>query len=549
MTRKWVALAATVVACGGESAGPSAGAVRLEVTPKNPIVMLTGTLQLNAHLRDAQGNPVAGEPPAWTVSEPSVATIGTSGVLTGLTTGFTYAIASTSRFRDSSRITVQPAAVLVDTRVGTIGAGDTLQLAARLVLGATTVPSSIRWRSVDTAIATISASGLLRGKASGTTEVIAEQPPQLPRTISVRVASYNRWKAIAVGGTAACAINDEDVGYCWGSQWIGELGSRTGATEVPTRIAGDHRWKAISMARIYNTRHQSACGLTVTNEGYCWGADLAAPPVPNGSGASRSDSVPRKVELADLRQIATDWLTSCALNAAGEAWCWGTNVFGTMGIGNTQPGQYATPQKVPVAHVFTGLSLGQPTACGLTGSGEVWCWGANPSAGTSCFDGFSTVKCDPSPSLRQSGVAQLFDGAACGITSARAGICWGGSTGPHGTGPWKMLSVGPQVGCGIDQADDGYCWGVADMIGANINDATTCGGGNTGRCSGPMKVYGGFRFRHIAAGYRMACGITLEGMAYCWGREFINDPFPGSGPAGPRNLRPVAVPDPVSLLP
>jgi len=64
---------------------------------------------------------------------------------------------------------------------------------------------------------------------------------------------------------------------------------------------------------------------------------------------------------------------TCGLTATGEAYCWGSNAYGQLGdIG----GSRALPTN-PVlgGHQFAELRSGDDNSCGRTVAGEVWCWG------------------------------------------------------------------------------------------------------------------------------------------------------------------------------
>jgi alpha-tubulin suppressor-like RCC1 family protein len=59
----------------------------------------------------------------------------------------------------------------------------------------------------------------------------------------------------------------------------------------------------------------------------------------------------------------------------GDAWCWGSDVYGQLGNdGNTNS---ALPVRAVGGHAFTALRAFGSHNCGVTSSGETFCWGYN----------------------------------------------------------------------------------------------------------------------------------------------------------------------------
>jgi alpha-tubulin suppressor-like RCC1 family protein len=72
--------------------------------------------------------------------------------------------------------------------------------------------------------------------------------------------------------------------------------------------------------------------------------------------------------------------TTCGLTAEGDAFCWGFNPSGEVGVdppdGSTQ---YPEPVLVSGGHHYRSLSGEANTHCGMTTEGEVYCWGEGRS--------------------------------------------------------------------------------------------------------------------------------------------------------------------------
>jgi alpha-tubulin suppressor-like RCC1 family protein len=71
------------------------------------------------------------------------------------------------------------------------------------------------------------------------------------------------------------------------------------------------------------------------------------------------------------------------------------------------------------------------------------------------------------------------------------------------------VSTGELHACGITIEGDAFCWGTGFM-----------GDGNEATAQPPRLVSGGHRWTQLAAGYRHTCGLTDDGVAWCWGTNY-----------------------------
>jgi hypothetical protein len=80
-----------------------------------------------------------------------------------------------------------------------------------------------------------------------------------------------------------------------------------------------------------------------------------------------------------------DYNTACAVSTSGRVRCWGYNYDGTLGNGTDRD----SPAPVQVAGMTRGadnVAIGTYTVCALTRTGQVRCWGYVPVG-----DGLSEV--------------------------------------------------------------------------------------------------------------------------------------------------------------
>ena len=67
--------------------------------------------------------------------------------------------------------------------------------------------------------------------------------------------------------------------------------------------------------------------------------------------------------------------TACGLTATGDTYCWGFNDFGQLGDGTTTGS--LTPVLVSGGIRFSSISTNGGHTCGVTSVGDAYCWGEN----------------------------------------------------------------------------------------------------------------------------------------------------------------------------
>ena len=130
-----------------------------------------------AEVRDQNAGVMAGATVTWSSSDTSVATVNASGLVTGVGEGMATITASAGNVSGSAVVTVmQPvASVEVSPSADTIGLGRTLQLTAEGFDENGDAVESVQfsWESSDVAVATVAASGLVKGVAVGAATITA----------------------------------------------------------------------------------------------------------------------------------------------------------------------------------------------------------------------------------------------------------------------------------------------------------------------------------------------------------------------------------------
>lgn len=173
---------------------------------------------------------------AWTSSDTSIATVNTSGKVTGVkagTTTITYtwtdSKGGTASDTLSFTVRVKPQSVAIS---GTMWCyvGDTRTLTATpSPANVSTTSSTTTWISSNTTVATISTSGVVTGKAVGTTSITCKWKDAKGTEVSTTktFAVYKKVTSVSIGGNS----------FVYVGQTITLTGSR-----IPSDVAGKAEW-------------------------------------------------------------------------------------------------------------------------------------------------------------------------------------------------------------------------------------------------------------------------------------------------------------------
>jgi alpha-tubulin suppressor-like RCC1 family protein len=249
-----------------------------------------------------------------------------------------------------------------------------------------------------------------------------------------------------------------------------------------------------------------------------------------------ADSVAVDVRVV-FRSVSAGATHTCAVSAAGNAYCWGQNREGRLGDGTKVT--RSAPIRVASDHRFFELSAGRQFTCGRTDRGA-HCWGSNRSGQLGSADKHDAVV--PVPVIRGQGLASVSAYAihACAV-ALELGIayCWGADwsgqlgngdddwhLGPHpvaGGLRFRTLAAGWLFACGITTDDVIWCWGGNDagQLGS-ADDGDDCqflSGQPLPCATTPTAMPAARTYSSITAGSIHACALTPAGRAYCWGRN------------------------------
>lgn len=193
------------------------------------------------------------------------------------------------------------------------------------------------------------------------------------------VSGAAKFWSITAGGAHTCALGQDGETYCWGDNRAGQLGTGSTDTDLydtPQRITGGMTFQALSAGGAHS------CGILSNGDAYCWGANCSGQLGRGYFDCVYGVPVPVLVEGGlKFNLVSCGGRHTCALTAAGVAYCWGDNGPGQLGIGTPAPYQDEKrnlPAAVAGGYAFetitTSLSV---NTCGVTNSGAGYCWGHN----------------------------------------------------------------------------------------------------------------------------------------------------------------------------
>jgi alpha-tubulin suppressor-like RCC1 family protein len=452
--------AATITATSEGKSGTAALTIAAPIVPVATVAVTTALdtleaydeVQLQAVLRDAANNVLTGRTVRWTSSDAAVATVDSiSGRLTGIDRG-TVTVTATS-----------------ETKTGT---------ATRVVV--------IKYRSLSAGTehaCDIASGGLVWCWGRNGTQLRIGSPNGGDQTFSsvpVRLNTDVRFKQLSTFGSTTCGVSREGRAYCWGYNGWGNLGNGTSSTPsaTPVAVSGGLTFKSVSLGA------QHTCGVTTDDRAYCWGFNQSSE---FGNNNSASSNVPVAAAGGmSFASVSGGNDVTCGVTAAGAGWCWGHNGAGQLGDGNrpTNGNTYTrTPSEIVGGLTFRTVSASQSYACGLTTSGQGYCWGSGGNRFGSAFSGeTSTPRAIPGYS-------------------------------------WKQLSPGSRQACGITTSDEVYCWGSNSH--GQLGNAIGSNGSTTPVRAGGSLLASEVSAANIATGSAAyTCAISLDRLTtLCWGKN------------------------------
>ncbi len=260
-------------------------------------------------------------------------------------------------------------------------------------------------------------------------------------------------KEVSVGTRHSCAITTANVIYCWGRNVDSALGSGLAGGNYPTHQAvvgyPAGTYDSLCSGFDYNCARNAG-----TNQVYCWGKGSQGQ-LGNGANANSNGAVAvnqAAIAPAFPVKVACGQSTACLLTNTNRVYCWGTNTDTALGTGpgldTNQPANPVLNPNVldgPITDATDLISSDNNRLfCALRSAGHWTCWGRNGGA----FANGATANPDPSTHYASSaiGLSQVRAGwdtnmVSCALSSSTALVRCSGSTTFGQFGTGALVSV------------------------------------------------------------------------------------------------------------
>lgn len=297
---------------------------------------------------------------------------------------------------------------------------------------------------------------------------------------------------IAAGSTHSCALDRDGSAYCWGSNIQGQLGNGTlTAAREPVAVTTDLRFQSIGAGANFT------CALATDGRVYCWGTNAwgqlgveTTGRCPAGRTMQPCSTTPVAVSGGrSFAQLHVGLWNGCGVTDSGAALCWGSNHYGQLGVGTVPPVRNPAPRAVSGGLAFDEVSVGAVHMCGIA-NGNAYCWGTNffGTLGSTAATAYTPTAVAGGHTFKsvEAGDGNVIFAHTCALTVADQLYCWGSNrVGQLGVavggetcsfGQWtsdcartpiavttslkfNAVDLGNEYSCGITRQRQLHCWG------------------------------------------------------------------------------------------
>ena len=254
--------------------------------------------------------------------------------------------------------------------------------------------------------------------------------------------------AIATSDFNTCSVRSDGSVYCWGNNYIGQLGNGTRVnSSEPVMVEGITDGVSVVAAR------EHYCVLHRDGKVSCWGRNKSGN---LGNGTFVDSNIPVSVSgISDAVALSAGYSQTCALHTDGSISCWGLNRFGEFGNGKSgrEDELHSIPVKTLNITDAISITTGLNHTCALHPDRTISCWGHNKYG--QLGNGSSVDSSVPTKVLGINDAIAIAAGSdyTCAIHQSRTISCWGENYGGQlGNGETKNTSPVPVKVLGIDDA-------------------------------------------------------------------------------------------------
>ena len=322
-----------------------------------------------------------------------------------------------------------------------------------------------------------------------------------------------------------CALLQDQTVACWGGNDSGQLGRGDDAgavgSAIPEKVPG-----LLGIVQLANT-----CAVDASGSAWCWGTGPYLQQQAN-LGARTTERTPVKLALPPATSVSVGGganLVGCAVLEDGAVVCWGHNGDALIAPFETAPStatlpptEVAMPSGPPIRRVVVGEAAFVVREDGTTSS-----WGRNPPLGR-----ISSIAPDPVPGpilLGRVSSLDLVVNRAC-ATQAGTGYCWGTGWGLDGkldrALPQPVVAPEPLVQISTTPTSSPqWRWcavgASGDVYCFGPNTIGQAGDGTKDHAYSTVKVKGlPAPAVQVKTTPTSTCALLTNGKVYCWGSNF-----------------------------
>ena len=349
---------------------------------------------------------------------------------------------------------------------------------------------------------------------------------------SLQITSVDPTGRVALGDSHTCAISNVNKVWCWGDNSSYQLGVGSGGS-VPSDSAVPIETNALGGGRIAKKIAAGSvhtCALATDGTVWCWG-DNGFGQIGVGAGTYAQ---PTRVTLATTASmIAAGGNSTCAVLSDNRVQCWGKNQYGQLGI-NTDGTTETSPQfvsHIPDWFVVANIEMGANHTCAISAAGAAWCWGYYLDGRLGTSQSSNVVVPAATSSLAGTAVTVSAGGAhTCVVLANGTLTCFGkNNNGQIGQSLSTVSSSSPMtvtlsgaasaVSIGFDFTCAAMTSGGVECFGANGFGQVGNGSTST-RVLNPTSVLGiNGSVGDVIVGLNHACAIKSLGQLVCWGNN------------------------------
>jgi len=342
-------------------------------------------------------------------------------------------------------------------------------------------------------------------------------------------------KALAVNAYHTCAILDDNRTKCWGRNDAGLLGigDQKDRGDDPNEMGGllphvdfgeDHFATSLALGLFHS------CAVLDNRKVKCWGLSYVGrlgieETVARGDEANEMGDHLPFVDLGSGRTVqalAAGNSHTCALLDDNTVKCWGANVAGCLGTGDTanrgshaeEMGDNLLPVNLGSGRTAKAIAVGGYSSCAILDNGRVKCWGYNDIGQLGLGDTRNR-----GTNAGEMGDKLPYVNLGKGRTA-------------------KQISVGGYETCVILDNDQLKCWGTGSLTG--LGDSMNRGGSpdTMGNQLPAVNLGTGRTAKAISTGIGHSCALLDDATIKCFGSSWAAYGALGLGDAETRGDQP-----------